>query len=112
MEDKGFREQMMRISIALGVAACAGALLFVAPQSASANPAAFAAHGAKSQDAGSAVIEVGGRKSYAHWRRGPYYSGPYFFYYRGNAYPYYPSYAYRHRGVYPYYKAPPPRWRR
>ncbi len=102
----------MRISIALGVAACVGAIFFVAPQSASASPAAWAAHGAKAQGANGAMIEVGGRKSYAHWRRGPYYDGPYFFYYRGYAYPYYSNDAYRRRGVYPYYKAPPPRWRR
>ena len=104
----------MRISIALGMAACAGALLFVAPQSASANPAASAAHGAKAQELNGALIETvrGSRRyrSYNRWRRGPYYNGPYFFYYQGNAYPYYSSYAYRHRGVYPYYKAPPPRW--
>ena len=105
----------MRISIALGVAACADALLFVAPQTASANPAASAVHGATARAFNGVLVEkVRGGKRYRRWSlgRGPYYEGPYFFYYKGYAYPYYANYAYRHRGVYPYYKAPPPRWAR
>jgi hypothetical protein len=89
----------MRITRALGLALGAGTLLLAAVQTASALPAAGAAKAIKAVGEASLVAPV-------EFKRRPdgsvYYvrprfddNGPYFFAYRGYAYPYYPGYAYR-----------------
>jgi len=90
----------MRITRALGLAAGAGALLLTASQTASALPAAGAAQAAKAADAGASLVDKvefkrrrDGSVYYARPRFGD--KGPYFFAYRGYAYPYYPGYTYR-----------------
>jgi hypothetical protein len=90
-------EFLMRITLALGLAACAGALVGVAP--ASAMPAAGIGQAATTQALGTVVEKVeflrrpDGSVYYKRPRFGD--RGPYFFAYRGYAYPYNPGYTYR-----------------
>lgn len=83
----------MRISIALTLFACAGALLVAAPRSASSMPAALPGHVAKTQELGGPVEKV-----HRRWRRHRRYGVPrygyYPYYYRPN-YSYYRPYYYR-----------------
>ena len=92
----GIRE--MRI-IALLSVACVSLLLAAAPQPASALPGLGLSQSAKSQAAGANVdrIEFRRRPDGSIWyqRPDPNSQGPYLFYYRGFAYPYYPGYTYR-----------------
>lgn len=88
----------MRITVALGMAACAGVVSLAAP--ASALPAAGLGHAAKSPEAGAGLIdriEFRRRPDGSVFYRRPRFDdkGPYLFYYRGYAYPYYPGYTYR-----------------
>ena len=87
----------MRI-IALLSVACASLMMTGAPQPASAMPASGLGHVA--QQAGAAAvekIEFRRRPDGSVWYRrpDPNSQGPYLFYYRGFAYPYYPGYTYR-----------------
>jgi hypothetical protein len=86
----------MRITLALGSAACAGLVSLAAP--ASALPASGAGHIAKAP--GSALIqkvEFVRRKDGSVEYKRPRFDdkGPYYFYYNGFAYPYNPGYTYR-----------------
>jgi len=87
----------MRI-IALLSVACVGLVLTAAPQPASAMPGAGLGRVA-AQAGGTAVamIEFRRRPDGSIWyqRPDPNSQGPYLFYYRGFAYPYYPGYTYR-----------------
>jgi hypothetical protein len=88
----------MRITLAIGSAACAGLCLLAAP--ASALPATGLGPAAKSLEAGAGLIdkvEFVRRKDGSVYYRRPRFDdkGPYFFYYKGFAYPYNPGYTYR-----------------
>jgi hypothetical protein len=87
----------MRITPTLGLAACAGALLAVAP--ASAMPAVGISQVAKTQTVGGVVekAEFLRRPDGSVYYKRPRFDdrGPYFFAYRGYAYPYNPGYTYR-----------------
>ncbi len=87
----------MRITLLVGSAACAGLFALVAP--AAAMPAAGLGQTAKQTQAASQVEKVEFRR---HPDGSVYYvrprfddKGPYFFAYRGYAYPYNPGYTYR-----------------
>jgi hypothetical protein len=87
----------MRIIALLSVASVS-LMLTAAPQRASAMPASGLGHVAQ-QTGATAVekIEFRRRPDGSIWyqRPDPNSQGPYLFYYRGFAYPYYPGYAYR-----------------
>lgn len=87
----------MRNAFTLGLAACAGALFTIAP--ASALPAGIG-QAVKVQASGRSLVEkaefVRLRDGSVEYRRPRFNDkGPYFFAYRGYAYPYYPGYTYR-----------------
>jgi hypothetical protein len=94
--ESGIRE--MRI-IALLSVACVSLSLVAGPQPASALPGLGLSQSAKSQAAGANIdrIEFRRRPDGSVWyqRPDPNSQGPYLFYYRGFAYPYYPGYTYR-----------------
>jgi hypothetical protein len=88
----------MGIKLALSSVACA--LAVAAPQPASSMPAAGIGQAAGTQDSSGGLVEKAefyrnqrGEVRYRYVR--PDYPGPYFFAYRGYAYPYYPGYTYR-----------------
>jgi hypothetical protein len=87
----------MRIITLLSVA-CVGITLTAAPHSASALPGAGIGHLAN-RAASTTIqkVEFLRRPDGSVWykRPDPNSQGPYLFYYRGYAYPYYPGYAYR-----------------
>lgn len=88
----------MRITVAVGPAICAGLLSFAAP--ALALPAAGIGQAAKAEALGAGPVE---KVEFKRRRDGSVYyvrprfndKGPYFFAYRGYAYPYNPGYTYR-----------------
>ena len=86
----------MRI-IALLSVACVSLMLTVAPQPASAMPASGLGHVQQSGITAVEQIEFRRRPDGSVWyqRPDPNSQGPYLFYYRGFAYPYYPGYTYR-----------------
>lgn len=89
----------MRITRALGLALGAGTLLLAAAETASALPAAGAAQ-AKPADAEASLVgqvEFKRRLDGSVYYERPRFDdrGPYFFAYRGYAYPYYPGIGYR-----------------
>lgn len=87
----------MRITLLVGSAACAGVVALVAP--AAAMPVALGQAATAQAPAASSVEKVeflrysDGRIEYRRPRFND--KGPYFFAYRGYAYPYYPGYTYR-----------------
>jgi hypothetical protein len=90
----------MGIRLALSSVACVGALIVAAAQPASALPAAGIGHAAKSQAFSAGLVDKvefrrrrDGSVYYVHPRFDD--RGPYFFAYRGYAYPYNPGYTYR-----------------
>jgi hypothetical protein len=91
-----FEEPEMRIRFALSVAACVASLAVPA----SALPVTGVGHVAKSAAASAPLFDrVEFRRrpdgSVFYRRPDPNSKGPYLFYYRGYAYPYYPGYTYR-----------------
>ena len=86
----------MRI-IALLSVACVGITLTAAPHSASAMPGAAIGPVGKQATTNIEKIEFLRRPDGSVWykRPDPNSQGPYLFYYRGYAYPYYPGYQYR-----------------
>jgi len=86
----------MRITLAPSVAA--GLLALAAPQAASAMPAAGLGPAATAQAPGTvSKVEFKRRRDGSVYYVRPRFNdkGPYFFAYRGYAYPYYPGYTYR-----------------
>jgi hypothetical protein len=86
----------MRISALLSVA-CVSLAAAVVPHTASAMPAAGLGHAGTQASSAVEKVEFLRRPDGSVWyeRPDPNSQGPYLFYYRGYAYPYYPGYTYR-----------------